>query len=222
MLGADRCSRVQSTCKHMGEADYQRLGVCRQNQIGFSQYVLTRKDEELLSRFAVFWNMQRLELDLLTHVGGQAFRPNLQRISRFAPDVRHLEAANPTSLHALAGEKMLGHFMADNPAQCTGKGPFYKDPWDRAGLSKLTCLSLRGSTSLQPADLSILRYLPYLSALDLLGLSQMNDSLGPILACLGALSALNVSGTSVGDAFIASLSYRLKLDAWAGNTGNSL
>ena len=93
-----------------GYADRWRW--CRQNQIGFPQYVLTRRDEEVLSLFAPFWNIQRLELPLLSHMDGHMFQPVLLHIAQYAPFLRHLEVANPRSVRSLAGERMLGPWLA--------------------------------------------------------------------------------------------------------------
>ena len=47
---------------------------------------------------------------------------------------------------------------------------------------------------------------------------QGNDSGAP-LAALGALRALHLGGTGVGDELLAALTFRIRLDAWSHDTG---
>ena len=89
----------------------------------------------------------------------------------------------------------------------------------RAGLAKLKCLSLRNSPSLQPDSLFALIQLPALQSLDLHALLHLTDDIGPIIAQLPSLRALNMGMTSVGNNFVRCLTRRLELDAWARSTG---
>ena len=89
----------------------------------------------------------------------------------------------------------------------------------RAGLAKLKCLCFRGSLTLPPDSLFVLIQLPALQSLDLFGLAHLTDDIGPIIAQLGNLRALNVGMTSTGNDFVRCLTRRLELDTWARSTG---
>ncbi|KAK9826361.1 hypothetical protein WJX81_002113 [Elliptochloris bilobata] len=91
-----------------------------------------------------------------------------------------------------------------------------------AGLPLLTCLSLRGCTDLGASALWALRACPRLAALDLSGLCRLGDDAGAPLAAHGALRALHLGETRVGDALVAALTFRVRLDAWSCETGMAL
>lgn len=89
-----------------------------------------------------------------------------------------------------------------------------------AGFTKLTCLSLRGCSWLQPQGLAMLRSLPSLRALDLSDqYDAVTDEAGPLLASLPNLEALNLALTNVGDLLIDALTYSRRLSAWTQETG---
>ena len=51
-------------------------------------------------------------------------------------------------------------------------------------------------------------------------LSDMQgDGAGAPLAAMGALRALHLGGTGVGDALLAALTFRIRLDAWSRDAG---
>jgi hypothetical protein len=75
------------------------------------------------------------------------------------------------------------------------------------------------SLGLNPDCLSALLALPALQSLDLYGLAHLTDDIGPTIAQLPKLRALNVGNTGCGNNLIKSLTHRLEMDAWARSTG---
>ena len=78
------------------------------------------------------------------------------------------------------------------------------------------------SLGLHPDCLSALLALPALQALDLYGLAHLTDDIGPTLAQLAQLRALNLGNTGCGDNLVKALTHRLEMDAWARSTGACL
>jgi len=85
----------------------------------------------------------------------------------------------------------------------------------------LRCLCLRGC-SISAQALEVLKQCPALRALSLAGNPNVDDSAASVLAALPELLVLDVSFTSVGDAMIEALCYRLRIEAWCAAQGEPL
>ncbi|WIA29222.1 hypothetical protein OEZ86_011733 [Tetradesmus obliquus] len=122
-----------------------------------------------------------------------------------------LPGTTPTSsqaLHELAAfSASLAHLQLACPAAASLS--------DLAPLRRLTCLGLRGCSSVTPEALQqLLAAMPQLLALDLSGLGQVSDSLAPTLVQLKQLLVLQLSATSCSDATIEWLTYGSRLHEW--------
>eukprot|EP00803_Ostreobium_quekettii_P003875 evm.model.scf_167.15 EVM.evm.TU.scf_167.15 scf_167:105824-109456(-) len=112
-------------------------------------------------------------------------------------------------------------FFGSNLVHMEASIPTLSDLTWVAFVPNLTCLSLRGCQNLLPSELVKLSHLHSLQALDMQGLSGIDQTSGRALASLAFLKSLNLGDTDADDTLVECLTYGRRLANWcAGAHGD--